>query len=152
MCYKFMATGGKNFGKILIRIRWMKSLWRVFPWQFYLHFKFSRVCIANPISWQFIPVDQFWVLPCQGHVQRLPRPSQSMHFGAVSKMNGWEMPTKLARTTWPETHRPRTIMRLRDEAKFSLLLYSQPTHIWEYYNIIMQNDPWRTNTRKENVI
>ena len=36
--------------------------------------------------------------PCTGP-QRLPRPSQSMHFGDVSKMNGWEMPTKLARTT-----------------------------------------------------
>ena len=26
--------------------------------------------------------------PCTGP-QRLPRPSQSMHFGDVSKMNGW---------------------------------------------------------------
>ena len=80
--------------------------------------------LKNLISWRFTPADQFWVLPCLVPAQCLPRPSQSMHFGDVSKTNGWEMPAKLAQTSWP-----RAIMRPRDEAKFYLLLYSQLTHI-----------------------
>lgn len=112
ICHKFTVTGGKNFGKILIKIR--KSLWRVFPWHFSCKLKFSCMWIENLISWQFTPVDQFWVLPCQVPVQRLPRPSQSMPFGDVSETNGWEVPTKLAWTTWPETYQPLTIMRPRD--------------------------------------
>ena len=112
----------------------------------------SHACgLKNLISWRFTPVDQFWVLPCLVPAQCLPRPSQSMHFGDVSETNGWEMPTKLAQTSRPETQQPRAIMRPRGEAKFYLLLYSQLTHIWEYYDMIMQNDPWRTNARKEKV-
>ena len=34
ICHKFTVTGGKNFGKILIKIR--KSLWRGFPMTFFL--------------------------------------------------------------------------------------------------------------------
>ena len=40
-------------------------------------------------------------------VRRLPRPSRSMHFSDVSETNG----RKLARTTRPETHWPRLIMK-----------------------------------------
>ena len=39
---------------------------------------------------------------------RLPRPSWSIRFGDVSE-------TKIARTTSPETHRPRGMMRPKDK-------------------------------------
>ena len=44
-----------------------------------------------------------WVILCLVHVRRLSRPSWSVHFVDESE-------TELARTTWPETHRPRGIM------------------------------------------
>ena len=43
-------------------------------------------------------------------VRRPPRPCRSMHFADASRTA-----QKLARTTGPETHLPRTIMRPRDE-------------------------------------
>ena len=55
--------------------------------------------------------DSFYLV----HERRLPRPSRSMYFGDVSETKGWDTHSeikKLARKTWPETHRPCRIMRL----------------------------------------
>ena len=45
---------------------------------------------------------------CLVPVRRLPRPSWSMHFGDVSETNGADQVA--------HTHRPRAIMRPRDQA------------------------------------
>ena len=58
-----------------------------------------------------------WSFTCFVPVRRLPRPSRSMYFGDVSRTNGR---VKLARSTWPETHRPRAIMRPRRDPNGSL--------------------------------
>ena len=58
-----------------------------------------------------------WSFTCFVPVRRLPRPSRSMYFGDVSRTNGR---VKLARSTWPEKHRLRAIMRPRRDPNGSL--------------------------------
>ena len=78
----------------------------VFPVLFITSFNSLSDYLFHSIWWQF-PLFEFW-LP-----SRYTASFQAFSVNAI-RWRFRETYPKLSRTTWPETHRPRTIMRARD--------------------------------------
>ena len=78
----------------------------LFPVLFITSFNSLSDYLFHSIWWQF-PLFEFW-LP-----SRYTASFQAFSVNAIRKRFRETYP-KLSRTTWPETHRPRTIMRARD--------------------------------------